>query len=489
MANALTVAATGPTPPRPPSPEAAVATDFTNPTHVARWRLRRLRRIAWVFGSACVLAGAAEVAFGTPAVAYVYGLDVVALAGVLVVADERNHRTVERIAFAIAYLTSALCVVLTGQLANAAFFILLASSSTVHEVSPRWRVGWQLLTAVSLAGTAAYFRVHPPAPAGLESYLTAAVPVAATAVGLALLFFEYVEIDRRVVQANAALNARVADQLERARATGAALRDRLEARRRVSASIEQSVASAHRTRSRLQANQEQLEQFAYAASHDLKEPVRTIKSFMRMAQRRMPPEAAADEALAEHFAFVQSNADAMHEVLDRLLLYSRAVAEATTDPELVDVTRAWQRAIARAGLPADVAQAPLLALRDLPAATVAIDPRQLQRLLTELLTNAARFTAPAAAPVIRIAVAPTPEGGVVTRLTDEGIGFDPAYTEQVFGLFKRLHPREEYPSAGVGLAIVRRICDRLGIRVRVETAIGRGTAVELTFPPAAAERP
>ena len=244
--------------------------------------------------------------------------------------------------------------------------------------------------------------------------------------------------------------------------------------------IEQSLRNERLARARLGASRQQLDQFAYAASHDLKEPVRTIASFLQMTRRRLDAEVIDRAGLRDHFAFVESGAKQMHTLLERLLLYSRA---GRTAPKLtaVPVEAAWLKALAMRG-----SSHAATALRDASHAChaskrVSVDETHLATVLNELLDNATKFVGEGVTPAYAFEVVDQVGGYLKCRLVDNGIGIEPAYREQVFGLFKRLHPRESYPGGGVGLALVRRLCRSMDARISLSSIPGTGTTVHLSL--------
>ncbi len=321
----------------------------------------------------------------------------------------------------------------------------------------------------------------PTAIDPLEDYRRCIVPLVCSVALMAFLLHEFVGINRKAVSNQADLNASLAEHIELGHQTSRELEEQLLARRRVGKSVELSVGNAILTRSRLEASYEQLEQFAYAASHDLKEPVRTVRSFMQMVRRRIPAEAAADASLAEHFDFIESNANAMHNVLERLLLYSRASREAAV-AKTCDVRRLWAAAVAKSVLSDELKQFHLAGLTTGATVLVEADPAKLQRAFTELLDNAIRFVAPGDTPNFAIEIDPPRDARLTCRLSDAGIGIEEDYLRNVFGLFTRLHPREQYPSAGVGLALVKRLIDQMDGEIEISSVKGKGTTVQVSVP-------
>ena len=295
--------------------------------------------------------------------------------------------------------------------------------------------------------------------------------VAFAVLAAGFLMRTYGEFNRLVTRSSVAKGNSVAQRLGQARALNDELsrhRAGLERLRRESRAALR--AERHATQ-HLRATREQLEQFAYAASHDLKEPVRTVRSFMQVARRRLPPALAADAELADYFEHVERSSATMHELLEKLLAYSR-------------IER-------RAGVPAAVALADALAAAtrelgdgyeadaSLTGVEVVADRKRLGHLLREVVANAVTFARDGVAARLRAEVVPDGAGWVELRLADGGIGIEPAYREQVFGLFRRLHPREAYPGPGLGLALVRRIAEDAGGAAWITGGENGGTVVHV----------
>ena len=225
----------------------------------------------------------------------------------------------------------------------------------------------------------------------------------------------------------------------------------------------------------LQRSNKELQQFAYVASHDLQEPLRTVASYVELLA--MKYRGKLDEKADQYIAFAVEGASRMSTLINDLLAYSRVGTQEKTfsSVELSSVLRnvlaSLASAISRTG-----AQ---LTHDDLPVVTG--DETQLSQLFQNMITNAIKFRKKDVPPVIRI-TARSDKNEWVFGVQDNGIGIDPAYHDRVFAIFQRLHTREEYPGTGVGLAICRKIVERHGGRIWVESAPAQGSSFYFTLP-------
>ena len=232
-----------------------------------------------------------------------------------------------------------------------------------------------------------------------------------------------------------------------------------------------SIERERVARAQIEAQGEEMRQFAYAASHDLKEPVRTIRSFVQMTRRRLPADYALPAESAEFFDHIDASTATMATLLDRLLAYSRA-ERAPTDPKPTTPTRLFYAVSTRERVRIDPTPEPLTGL-GLPVVRERFDA-----ILAELVDNALRFSDSETPVTVGIRECAT---GAEVYVRDRGIGIAPEYAERVFGLFQRLHARDAYPGHGIGLALCRRLLGGEDERLRLHPVEGGGTEAVLTL--------
>jgi PAS domain S-box-containing protein len=218
----------------------------------------------------------------------------------------------------------------------------------------------------------------------------------------------------------------------------------------------------------LERSNAELAQFAYVASHDLSEPLRTITSYLELLRRRygeaLPPE--ADGYVARGI----DGAERLRALIDDLLAYSR-VGRSERPPEPVDLEALV------AGIAASLS-API-EWEGLP--TVRGDSRALAQLLQNLISNAVKFVPAGTEPHVRVS-AESDNGEWRVAVDDNGIGIDPDQTERIFGMFQRLHSRDAFPGTGIGLAIARKVVEGHGGRIWAEARPEGGTRMTFTLP-------
>jgi light-regulated signal transduction histidine kinase (bacteriophytochrome) len=219
----------------------------------------------------------------------------------------------------------------------------------------------------------------------------------------------------------------------------------------------------------------ELEAFSYSVSHDLRAPLRSIDGF---GQVLLEDHSAQLEPKAQdHLRRIRRAAQRMGELIDDLLTLSR-IERADLHRERVDLSQLGRYvgdALAKSGPEHHVE------LRVAPNLTAEVDSRLIQILLENLLGNAWKFTAKAAAARIELGSVDR-DGERVFLVRDNGAGFDQTYVDRLFHPFQRLHTETEFPGTGVGLAIVKRIVERHGGRVWAEGSVGAGAALYWTLP-------
>jgi signal transduction histidine kinase len=252
--------------------------------------------------------------------------------------------------------------------------------------------------------------------------------------------------------------------------------------RTANASLRESRYRLEERADELERSNADLEQFAYAASHDLSEPLRTVAGFSQLLAARY--QGKLDEDADEMIRYMTDGVERMQQLIDDLLLYSR-VGRAPLREDPVDLDDALREARAWLGPAVDEAGAEITS-DELPE--VRGEQGQLTQVMQNLLANAIKFTAPGVTPVIHVAAA-SADGEWRIAVADNGIGVDPAQAEAIFKMFGRLHPTDAYPGTGIGLALVKRIVERHGGRIWVEAGKNGGSVFVFTLPDRARTAP
>ncbi len=238
--------------------------------------------------------------------------------------------------------------------------------------------------------------------------------------------------------------------------------------------------------SRLQRSNADLQQFAYVASHDLQEPLRMVGSYLQLIERRYNDK--LDDTGREFMAFAVDGAQRMQQLIQSLLQYARVESRGQAFT-LVNCNEALQNVRKNLGEAVSDTNAKLIC-QTLPE--VWGDSIQLGQVFQNLISNALKFHEDNT-PEVSISAIRTNEWkgpdhpgldrpGWLFSVSDNGIGMDPQYAERIFVIFQRLHSRDEYPGTGIGLSLCKRIVERHGGEIWVESTPGKGTCFYFTIP-------
>jgi len=257
-----------------------------------------------------------------------------------------------------------------------------------------------------------------------------------------------------------------------------------EAIRELNMTLEQRVVE--RTQELLRSNEalrqsnDDLNQFAYAASHDLQEPLRMVALYSQLLQRRYG--SRLDTDADEFIGYIVGGAKRMELLLRDLLTYSQTGSSNEGPAHPVDCASAMRKVLLN--LQASIEQSRATVTWD-PLPTVHAHEIRIVQLLQNLAGNAIKYHS-AEPPRIHVA-AQRRESDWLFSVQDNGMGIAPEYAQEVFGIFRRLHG-QDYPGTGIGLAICQRIVERYGGRIWVESEVGKGSRFYFTIPSVAAER-
>jgi signal transduction histidine kinase len=284
-----------------------------------------------------------------------------------------------------------------------------------------------------------------------------------------------------IVASFSAVRRRIEDSLRKTRDN---LQVEVKQRRRQEDEIRKLNQELSQRAAELEATNEELESFAYSVSHDLRAPLRHMAGYSELLQRQAS--SALDEKSQRFIRTILESAKKMGNLIDDLLAFSR-IGRAETRKTAVDLEHLVQEVVAEIGQDTkdrDVAW-------KIGALPVCYGDRSMLKLVvTNLVSNAVKFTRMRRPAEIEIGCVDRNENEVEVFVRDNGAGFDMQYTNKLFGVFQRLHLPEQFEGTGIGLATVQRIVHRHGGKVRGEGAVDQGATFYFSLPKAqgAAER-
>jgi PAS domain S-box-containing protein len=253
------------------------------------------------------------------------------------------------------------------------------------------------------------------------------------------------------------------------------------------AAIAAHAADLERANSELTRSNDELAQFAYAASHDLAEPLRTVGGFAELLRERY--RGRLDTDADEFIDFITAGTARMQQLINDLLAFSRVDSHADQFWP-IDAGRVLDGVVADLGGLLGERNA---VLRRGPLPVLPADATQLAQVFANVIRNAVTFVAAGVTPQVELTATPHGSAGDAVHgwrfiVADNGIGIPVQHRERVFGMFKRLHTRQDYPGTGIGLAIVQKVVQRHGGEVWLEDNPDGGTRVNFTLPGAPVSR-
>jgi len=332
------------------------------------------------------------------------------------------------------------------------------------------------LTALTVAVVAVWHTVHHLGPfaattADLASQVLSSQAFLAVAtlstLMLATVIGERERVEAALHEANVDLEERIGLRTKELVDTNQKLREEVAVREKAEEEVKRSVADLARSNGELQ-------QFAYVASHDLREPLRAVGGVVQLLEQNYKTQ--MDARAREYLTHIVDGVSRMQLLIDDLLEFSR-IGTRGNPPQEVESSEILK--VVMSNLAVAVKESGAVVTNDgLPR--LQCDPTQLTQLLQNLVGNAIKFHGENA-PAVHVS-AETKNAEWVFCVRDNGIGIDPQYFDRIFTIFQRLHTRRAYPGSGIGLAICKKIVALHGGRIWVESAAGKGARFFFTYP-------
>lgn len=275
-------------------------------------------------------------------------------------------------------------------------------------------------------------------------------------------------LEQQLKEGQSRLESRVAERTSQLRLTNEGLRKEVNKRKRAETKLRKMTEELRRSNS-------ELEEFAYVSSHDLQEPLRKIQAFSDLVLDEYGDKVGEGEM---YLTRIKASANRMSSLIEDLLAFSRVSTKPsvtqqvhlgeTIDHVLLDLQARIERE-----------HGTVIVEGEMP--TVPADATHMRQLLQNLISNALKFHRPDEPPVVTISVATHADMHCI-KISDNGIGIDEKYKEKVFAVFQRLNTRQAYDGTGIGLAVCKKIVDRYGGTIDIESQLGRGTTITICLP-------
>lgn len=237
----------------------------------------------------------------------------------------------------------------------------------------------------------------------------------------------------------------------------------------------QDITEVKNAELELRTSNDELKQFAYIVSHDLKEPLRTINSFSQLLSRKLRNN--TDDDISSYLEFITNGAKRMHSLLTDLMSYS-TIGKTDKDVENVDLNIVMNTVNQNLKTSIEENQAQII-VDNLPQ--IQANTSQMIHLFQNLVSNAIKFRKKDESPVVRIAAKKSMRFYEIT-VQDNGIGIDKAYQSKIFEIFKRLNNKDEYEGTGIGLSLCQKIVAHLGGKIQVDSTLGTGSTFTIFIP-------
>ncbi|OQA02790.1 MAG: Phytochrome-like protein cph1 [Planctomycetes bacterium ADurb.Bin401] len=284
--------------------------------------------------------------------------------------------------------------------------------------------------------------------------------------------------DSELIEAKAGLEIKVQERTAEISRTNEKLKNEIAERQKAEEDMKRLNCELENSMSKLEEANQEMKNFVYIASHDLREPLRKITAFGSILEKSLGDKLNGDDA--ENLRFMVDGAMRMSKMIEGLLIYSR-VSSKTQPPQLVDlneiVTQLQQLELA---VVLQEKQAVIEIPRPLPS--VEADPVQIRQLLQNLIANGIKYQPKNRTPKIVITCKPSSDGMIRVEVNDNGIGIKAEYLSSIFVMFKRLHTRTEYEGTGIGLSVCKKIVERHGGKIGVESQPDVGSTFWFTVP-------